>query len=290
MRGGLSRISTAHMDHDEWLALRRRAIGGSDAAAIVGLSDYSSPYAVWAEKTGKLPPSQDNEAMRQGRDLEQYVAERFCAETGKKVRRENNILYNTQFPFAHANVDRMVIGENAGLECKTTSANNLNRYGENEYSSSYYVQCMHYMMVTGMQRWYLAVLYLGRAFRVFVVERDDAEIAALAKSEQEFWELVKTGQPPMADGNASTSGAIRTIYPGSEADTQCDLSGLESTVRQYITLGEQISKLAALREEHCNRVKAIMKEAEKGFCGGYGVSWKTGAAGKRRFIVTEKEL
>ena len=74
---GIHKISTAGMSHDEWLEHRRRSVGGSDAAAIVGLNGWASPYSVWAEKTGRLPPKEDNEAMRQGRDLEGYVASRW---------------------------------------------------------------------------------------------------------------------------------------------------------------------------------------------------------------------
>ena len=67
--------------------LRHDTIGGSDAAAIVGLSRYGSQYSVFMDKTGRLPDKPDNEAMRQGRDLEEYVSQRFEEETGKKVRR-----------------------------------------------------------------------------------------------------------------------------------------------------------------------------------------------------------
>ena len=63
----------------------------------------------------------DNEAMREGRDLEEYVARRFMEETGKKVRRANAMFYDEEKPFMLADVDRMIVGENAGLECKTAS-------------------------------------------------------------------------------------------------------------------------------------------------------------------------
>ena len=83
-------------DRINWLELRRNAIGGSDAAAILGLSKWSSPLAVYADKLGLVPEREDNEAMRQGRDLEEYVASRFTEATGLKVRRENHILVNDE--------------------------------------------------------------------------------------------------------------------------------------------------------------------------------------------------
>ena len=119
----ITKTSTKDMSHEQWLEARRKSIGGSDAASILGLNQYNSAYALWCEKTGKITPEDisDKEAVRLGNDLEQYAAERFMDATGKKVRRENNIIYNDDYPFAHANPDRMVIGEKAGLECKTTS-------------------------------------------------------------------------------------------------------------------------------------------------------------------------
>ena len=90
----LTRMSTVGMSREEWLERRRHTIGGSDAAGIVGLSRYATPYTVFLDKTGRLPDKPDNEAMRQGRDLEDYVAKRWEEATGKKVRRLQAMLYN----------------------------------------------------------------------------------------------------------------------------------------------------------------------------------------------------
>lgn len=268
----LKKISTVGMSHDEWLEHRSKTIGGSDASAILGMNSYSSPYSVWAEKIGKLPPKEDNEAMRIGRDLEAYVAQRFTEATGKKVRRENNILCNPKYPYAHANVDRMIVGEDAGLECKTTSSLNITKYKNGEFPDNYYAQCVHYLMVTGCKRWYLGVLVLGKGFFHFTIERDEEEIAALAKSEEAFWEYVKTNTPPAVDGTDSTTEAIKTIFPTSNTET-VNLFGYEDSLRQYIALGKQIKELKTLQNEMANRVKDYMNEAGKGESDGFKVSW-----------------
>ena len=222
MKKDVIRVSTVGMTEAEWQEARMHSIGGSDAAAIVGLSAYVSPYTVWADKLGKIPPSEDNEAMRQGRDLEQYVAERFAEATGKKVRRENNILINPDFPFAHANVDRIVIGEDAGLECKTTNQLNLKKFKNGEFPDHYYVQCMHYMMVTGCSKWYLAVLVLGREFMWFEIERDEEEIAALDDSEKaEYLEtlgLTESGLDKLITASYDLLGLMSFLTAG-ESET-----------------------------------------------------------------------
>ena len=113
---GLKKISTKGISREEWLERRRKTIGGSDAAGIVGLSKWASPFSVWADKTGRAAEKSDTEAMRQGRDLEDYVARRWMEDTGKRVYRLAAMLYNPQYPYAHADVDRMVVGENVRAE------------------------------------------------------------------------------------------------------------------------------------------------------------------------------
>ena len=103
-------VSTLEMPHEEWLRYRKKGIGGSDAGAICGVNKYRSAVSVFLDKTAEQTSEFDNEAMRQGRDLEQYVAERFCEETGKKVRRANAIFSHSELPFMLANVDRLVVG------------------------------------------------------------------------------------------------------------------------------------------------------------------------------------
>lgn len=188
MNKEINRISTLNMSREDWLRERKKGVGGSDAAAILGMNRYRSAYDVYADKIDIAPDMADNEAMRQGRDLEEYVAKRFSEATGKRVRRENSILLNPAYPFARANIDRAVVGEKAGLECKTTSVLNLKRYKNGDFPEEYYTQCMHYLMVTGYERWYLAVLVFGNDFKIFTIDRDEDEINALADAEEAFLE------------------------------------------------------------------------------------------------------
>lgn len=271
---GIERISTVGMSREEWLERRRKTIGGSDAAAIVGLSKYSSPFSVWCDKTGRVPDKPDNEAMRQGRDLEQYVADRFMEASGKRVQRVNAMLYNSDYPFAHADVDRWVVGENAGLECKTTSTLDVKQFRGVDFPEKYYAQCVHYMAVTGAERWYLAVLIFGREFHVYTLERDEAEIEALMSAERSFWTMVETDTPPGVDGADATTEALKTIYADSAPET-CSLFGRESILDEYMALKRQIKAIDERIANIQNVICEDMKDAERGEIGAYTVSWKT---------------
>ena len=279
-----------YKDHEEWLKLRQGYIGGSDAAAVIGMNAYASPYSVWADKLSKVPPKEDNEAMRIGRDLEEYVAERFTEKSGKKVRRCNFILVNDKYPFAHANVDRLIVGEDAGLECKTTSVLNLKNFKNGEFPENYYCQSVHYMAVTEYKRWYVGVLVLGKGFYIYQLTRipgdicpewcesslyvDDAEIEALMGAEGEFWHYVETKTPPPIDGLESSTEALSVMYPESN-DSVVDLYPYNNTLMAYTAVCNQIKALEADKEALANEVKVYMKEAQGGENDKFRVSWKS---------------
>ena len=263
-------------NREEWLKDRKKGIGGSDAAAIIGLNPYSTAYSVWADKLNLVPPKQDSEAMRQGRDFEDIVAHRFMEATGKKVRRKNSIIRNPEYPFAHATVDRLVVGENAGLECKTTSSLNLKKFRDGEYPDTYYCQCVHYMAVTGADRWYLAVLVLGKEFLWYTIERNQDEIDALMAEEKYFWETyVEQKKQPPVDGYKPTTEAINTIYKDAISnETPVDLFGRESLFENLANVKAQIKELKYVQEEYEQTIKTDLGENETGQVGRFSVSWK----------------
>lgn len=270
--GEITKVKTAN--HEEWKELRSHYVGGSDAAAVVGLNAFSSPYSLWAEKTGKVLGFAGNLATEVGTYLEEFVAQKFAEETGKKVRRNNQSFFNSDYPFAIANIDREIVGEDAGLEIKTTDSMNLKKFKNGEYPANYYCQCVHYMAVTGKQRWYLAVLIGNKEFKTFTIDRDEAEINALMAAEAEFWELVKTDTPPGVDGTQATTEALKTVYADND-DSIVDLSAYSANLRQYMELKKQIKELEAMADEAVNRIKQFMGTSGGGECDGFRVSWKT---------------
>lgn len=260
--------------HEEWLGIRSKYIGGSDASAVIGLNPYASRYSLWAEKTGKVPGFEGNLTTKVGAYLEQLVADLFEEETGKKVRKKNSTMVNDLYPFACANVDRMIVGEKAFLEIKTTNSIPLMKKLRNsdEFPEQYYCQVVHYLAVTGLEKAYLAVLINCRELKIYEMERDQAEIDALMGAEKEFWKLVETNTPPSPDGSEATSETISTLYPNANDDT-VDLFAYNSLLDQYCDITSQIKALTDLKDEAGNRVKEFMKEAGKGESDRFKVSY-----------------
>ncbi len=286
----IEKIPTLHISRDEWLRERLGSIGGSDAGAILGLNPYRSPYTVWAEKTGRLPEQEDNEAMRQGHDLEAYVAQRFTEKSEKRVERYNYLLRNTDAPYLHATIDRRVIGEKSGLECKTASALAAKVYRGGQFPESYYAQCVTYLTVTGWERWYLAVLVLNKSFFIFQLTTlpDDTcpdwcessvfvsqeELESLKSFAADFWERhVLTDAPPGMDGSGSTSQTITEMY-GRPLDESIQLLGREDLLLEWDRLNQQKGEIQLRQNQIRQILMQDLGEASEGLCGDWKVLWR----------------
>ena len=238
-------VSTKDMPREEWLQWRKKGIGGSDAATVLGLNPYSSLLTLYADKLGLLPEREDNEQMRQGRDLEQYVADRFMEATGKKVKRLNAMLAHPDHDWMLADVDRLVVGEKALLECKTTSVYNKSDFEGGEIPPYYYVQVQHYLAVTGLPVGYLAVLVLNRGFYWYQIDADPNEQAALIAAEEKFWtNHVMKQVPPDPDGSESSrEAALALTCPVGEPVGEALLYDLDSEITRLLALQGQIKAM-----------------------------------------------
>lgn len=273
-------VNVTTITHEEWLRYRQSGIGGSDSSTIVGLNPYNSQYCLYLDKQGEIEAKADNEAMRQGRNFEQYVADRWMEATGKKCHKNNFMWRSKKWPHMLADIDREVNGENAGLECKTTSVYNKADLAGGEVPATYYVQCQHYMAVLGFDRMYLAVLVLNKGFYHFVIERDEAEIEALAKAEAEFWAKVQRRTPPEVDGSDATMDALREKYPNGREDLpvmelpkSCsdDLEALVGIQADLKIMKESETAVKA-------RIMEKMGEHPLAIAGNFVVSWKNQSA------------
>lgn len=261
--------------HDEWLAIRRGYIGGSDAGAILAMNPFASAFSVWAEKTGQVPEFGGNISTRTGTLLEDLVAKLFMEETGKKVQRLNFTIVNEKYPFSCANIDREIIGEDAILECKTTNSFvNVKKFRTGEYPEQWYAQITHYLAVTGAQKAYLAVLSECRDFRIFELERDEDEIKALMDAERDFWnEYVIPKKTPPVDGHDATTQAIKEMFQ-TEAGDEADLTGMDDVFTQRKALNDHVSSLKKEIAALDNRIKTAMGSRSTGLCGSWKATWK----------------
>ncbi len=253
------KISLAGVDNMEWLRLRKAGIGGSDAGAICGVNPYSSAMKVFHDKTSEEVEEQDNEAIRIGHDLEDYVAQRFMEATGLKVRKSNFMYRSKEHPFMIADVDRLVVGEDAGLECKTASAYNADKWADGNIPLHYVMQCYHYMAVTGKRTWYIAAVILGREFTYCKLEWDDELISRLIGIEEDFWNNhVVPGTIPPPDGSEACDEVIEQYFHTAKKASAIKLVGFDEKLNRREEILGFIAELQAEQKQIEQEVKLFM--------------------------------
>ena len=183
--------------------MHQQGIGGSEAAAAVGLSKWQSPLELYLDKVEPKdqPDEAPSEAAHFGTVLESVVADEYSRRTGNKVRRKSAaaVAVNHAFMFAHLDREVLKQPERTILECKTAGQYMDSEWGEDwsdEYPDHYRIQVHHQMICANAKRAHLAVLIGGRDFRIYDVERDEELCEALIQREGEFWQRVIDRDPP----------------------------------------------------------------------------------------------
>lgn len=199
---------------EEWLQARQNRIGGSDAAAIIGLNPYMSNVDLWEIKTGRRQQEDISEKsyVKYGTEAEQYLRELFKLDYPEYTvfYEENNMFLNDVYPWAHASLDGWLRDkdDHTGIwECKTTNILNSHQKEkwDNRIPDNYYCQILHYLMVTEFQFVVLKaqlkydygddVMCITKHYRI---ERTEVEqdIRYLTEKEKEFWECVREDRKP----------------------------------------------------------------------------------------------
>ncbi|ARK79248.1 endonuclease [Burkholderia pseudomallei] len=270
-RPALRLVETKDLSREDWLSVRKYGIGGSDAAAAVGLNPYMSPLELWLDKTGRadgMPrpdPDDTTSPTYWGTLLEPIVAASYTKQTGNRVRRVNAVLRHPTIPFMLANLDREIVGAREAqiLECKTAGefGARLWRNGVPEYVE---LQVQHQLAVTGKQAAHVAVLLCGQALDVFLIERDDGLIARLIELEARFWQYVETDTPPPADGSESADRALRHLYPGHGGTV--DFAGdvrLSSVFADLVVVRAEIEARQAIEAQLKQTLQQAMGDATR---------------------------
>lgn len=230
---------------------------------------------VFQDKTSDTLEVTDNESMRIGRDLEDYVARRFMEATGVKVRKSNYMYKSKKYPWMIADVDRFVVGEDAGLECKTASAYSADKWADGNIPLHYLMQCYHYMAVTGKRTWYLAVVILGKGFLYHKLEWNEELIQHLIFMEDVFWnQHVVTGVIPSPDGSKVCDEVIESYFPRAKKKDAIALVGFDEKLRRREEIVGFISELQEEQKQIEQEVKMFMKDYELAGSDSYQVSWK----------------
>ena len=214
---------------DAWLELRRKGIGGSDAAAALGQSRHKTSFQLYQEKTDDtfdiVVSSEHAERMRFGQRMEAVIADEYAERYGVKLRRHNRIAHHPRYGFMLANYDRTIGGRREGLEAKNVDALSY-RFGEwgepgsDMVPPEYMLQCAHYLSVSGYDVWHLAACIGGNRLEVYHVERDAEMIELIEEGEATFWKHIERREaPPLDYQHASAIPLLKRMYSGTNGAT-----------------------------------------------------------------------
>jgi putative phage-type endonuclease len=262
-----------------WLEQRRTGIGGSDAAAVMGLSRWRTPLSVWLDKTGHGEAVTESEPMRWGTLLEPVIRQEYASKTGMAVGLPG-LLRHPDHEFIIGTPDG-IADDGRVVEIKTArSGDGWGEPNSDQVPEDYLIQCQHYMMVSGAALADVAVLIGGSDFRVYTIAADTELHAMMIDAEVAFWRRVVDRDPPPAisyqDALAMygrTSKAKLAVADEAVIDA---LSGLKAARRSR-------DELEAREEQLKATVMAAMGECDTLVDAGGTVlaTWRASAAPKR---------
>jgi putative phage-type endonuclease len=261
------------MTAEDWHEWRREGIGGSDIAALVGLSKYASPTSLFYEKTGQVEGDRtDTERQRIGRRMEQVLAQEFTDRTGLYCIRQQTLWSHPDYPFARCTVDAIANDtEDPDDFHDTTNLGTVQfktdgRFGwPDGVPPNIRAQCVWEMGVTGLSMSWLVVMFAGFRVEVFELPLDDdaaSDWRFMLDAASRFWtHHVLTGDPPPVDDHPATTEALEAVHepdPGSLLDADDDTRRLVDAVR----IAQQQTKAAkAVEDTLRNELRAVLGDA-----------------------------
>jgi putative phage-type endonuclease len=279
-------ISTVTKDEDpqHWLSVRNSGIGGSDIGAICGVSPFTSARQVYLAKTGQYndsmqPSGASQERMHWGNLLEPVIADEYQRRTGIKLVCANATLQHKDYPWARANVDRLMVDENGKvvgiLEVKSTSEYNDEEWSEGEILLSYVYQLNWYFWVLGLDKGAFACLVGGNKFYSYEVFRNDDLIEnTLIPAAKKFWyeNVLALKEPEMQSADTDFANATyKSVVKDSEIALEDDVAN--ELAKTIFECKGKIKELTKIMEEAQNRIKDRLKDVEIGYTRDYVIKW-----------------
>lgn len=274
-------VDISGLSEEDWLEYRRQGIGGSDVAAVMGVSPFATLRDLYNDKCGITDAilTEDNWVAKEvGHRLEDLVAKIFAYKTGYKVFAVRKLFRHPHYSFMQANVDFFVElpdGSIAILECKTSNYNCKDKWNDGAVPVNYEWQCRHYMAVMNLNCAYIACLY-GNNENDFVyrkIDRDEGIEQDMIEMEEYFWNeyVLKRIEPPYTETGDLVLESIRRHY--GELDPAADAVilpvSMVAKLERYLDLVAQkklLSNQLTTLEEQIKKAYAPIVDEMKTSC------------------------
>lgn len=279
------------MKTDEWYTRRAKGIGGSEAAAVLGISPFKTALRLWKEKRKEIAPEdiESEEQVYWGTILENTIAQEYQRRTNRTVIRKSQISQHPVNFWMLANVDRFVRGiKDLILEIKNVGLWAFNKAewgddGSQKVPIAYYTQAQHNMAVTGAIQCDMPILVGGNHYACYHIPRDEKFIERLVWEEKRFWESLESGPMP----EPINIEDLKILFPHTHVGINCEAQ--EDTAKawaQLIAVNRDISRLKKIKQQHEFVIKKDFGEAETlSFDGIRLATYKENKVGKRMLRI-----
>lgn len=270
---------------------RKKGIGASEAATVMGLNQRVSPYQLWLYKTGKAVPEDISEVpvVYWGTVHEDPIALHYAKVMNCKVRRVTNTLFHKNYPFMLCHLDRKIEGESKVLECKFAmfARDDWGPSGSDIVPLPYIVQVQYQLSVTGYEEADLAVLIGGHDFRVYHFKRDEELIAKIIEEVSTFWQCVESDTPPPLRDRTD----VQLAYPFNQGNLLTASSEVMQAIEKFREVRAQAKELDGIKDDLADKITMFIKDAE-------GIrteseviaTWKATARGNRVLKIMEARV
>ncbi len=281
------------VESKEWYAARQNRLGGSEIAAVLGLSPYESRFSLWHRKKGRVGPQEMNPEMDWGRRLESVVLAKFAETEASPIEVAPGSYVSAERPYQVGNPDGLIVRPNYALEVvevKTSPfGEGFGKAGTDQIPVYYRCQVLWYMDVFDARVAHVPVLISGCDYRVYRIERDDAEIQIMRDAAVEFIASLAANDRPSIDGHGETYTVIKELHPdinGEKVDVPGDIAADFVEAKQDL----------AAAEDEFNRARSTladeMGDAHSAWCNGYKIADRRAKGEGKPYLqaVSSKQL
>ena len=254
------------LSNEEWLQYRRMGIGGSDAAAVCGVSPWKTARELYQEKAEGIfrdEPEKNWVALEIGKRLEELVVQIFMRRTGLKPYAVRKMFRHPFYPFMLADVDYFVkIGEDVYVvECKTSFSYRMDEWADGNIPLHYELQGRHYAAVTNTKGVIFLCLH-GNSEDTFLMRRIDRNLrqeADLIEQEAYFWNefVLEKQAPEYTEPSSLVINSLKKQLQVREQKTVELSEDLASNILTYLKLKEKKAEADALSRNLENQIKEI---------------------------------
>lgn len=270
-------------DREAWLEARRRGIGGTDAAAILGHSSFATAFDVWTEKVvGQLPPRPTTDPMWWGTALEATIARWYAEQTGRTLEHAGDgfaMFWHPTEPHLFATPDRLVVGESRGVEIKLVGPHAAHAWGaagSDVIPVGYETQVRHCMACCDRDIWDVVAMFGIHDVRVFTLYRERAVEEKRVRLLGEWWQRhVVEGVQPAITGADSVGKTLARRYPHDDGAIVASTSEVDDDLALYARADAAVKLAEDARDEVRHRIVAFMGEAATLEGTGYRVTYRS---------------